>query len=198
MRALLAKHNIRLAATHLDSDTATALMDALALPGTYGQRLASQRRLMLVLADERAATEVELHRRLCHHPGYRNLLTVKGIGPVLAAVFVAEIGDVTRFPTAGALCCWAGLTPRHYESDKTVHRGHISKEGDPLVRWAAVEAIQRQTEPAVKAIRDGIVARRCKTARNVAKVAAARRMLEVVYYVLRDGHARCLATKAAA
>jgi transposase len=192
IRALLAKHNIRLSATQLESDTATAMLDALALPGTYAARLASQRRLMLVLADEIAATEVELHRRLRHHPGYRNLLTVKGIGPVLAAVFVAEIGDVTRFPSAGALCCWAGLTPRHYESDKTVHRGHISKEGDTLVRWAAVEAIQRQTEPAVKAVKDGIVARRGKNARNIAKVAAARRMLEVVYYVLRDGQARCL------
>ena len=174
------------------------MLDALALPGTYAARLASQRRLMLVLADEIAATEVELHRRLRHHPGYRNLLTVKGIGPVLAATFVAEIGDITRFPSAGAICCWAGLTPRHYESDKTVHRGHISKEGDTLVRWTAVEAIQRQTEPAVKAVRDGIVARRGKNARNIAKVAAARRMLEVVYYVLRDGHARCLTGAAAA
>ena len=198
MRALLAKHNIRLSATQLESDTATGLLDALVLPGTYAQRLASQRRLMLVLADEIAAVELELHGRLRNHPGYRNLLTVKGIGPVLAAVFVAEIGDVSRFPTAGALCCWAGITPRHYESDKTVHRGHISKEGDPLVRWAAVEAVQRQCEPAVKAVRDDIVARRGKTARNIAKVAAARRMLEVVYYVLRDGQARCLTSKAAA
>ena len=192
IRALLAKHNIRLSATQLESDTATGLLDALTLPGTYAQRLASQRRLMLVLADEIASVEVELHGRLRGHPGYRNLLTVKGIGPVLAATFVAEIGDVDRFPTAGALCCWAGLTPRHYESDKTVHRGHISKEGDPLVRWAAVEAIQRQCEPAVKAVRDDIVARRGKNARNIAKVATARRMLEVVYYVLRDGQARCL------
>ena len=120
MRALLAKHNIRLSATQLESDTATGLLDALVLPGTYAQRLASQRRLMLVLADEIAAVEVELHGRLRNHPGYRNLLTVKGIGPVLAAVLVAEIGDVSRFPTAGALCCWAGITPRHYESDKTV------------------------------------------------------------------------------
>jgi transposase len=198
IRALLAKHNIRLSATQLESDTATGLLDALVLPGTYAQRLASQRRLMLVLADEIAAVEVELHGRLRGHPGYRNLLTVKGIGPVLAATFVAEIGDVTRFPTAGALCCWAGITPRHYESDKTVHRGHISKEGDPLVRWAAVEAVQRQCEPAVKAVRDDIVARRGKGARNIAKVAAARRMLEVVYYVLRDGQARCLTSKAAA
>jgi transposase len=197
IRALLAKHNIRLSATDLTGDTATGMLDALALPGTYATRLSSQRRLMLVLADEIAATEVELHRRLRHYPGYRNLLTVKGIGPILAAVFVAEIGDITRFPTAGALCCWAGLTPRHYESDKTVHRGHISKEGDTLVRWAAVEAIQRQTEPAVKTVKDGIVARRGKNARNIAKVAAARRMLEVVYYVLRDGQARCLTPAAA-
>jgi transposase len=124
---VLAKHNIRLAATDLDGDTATAAMDALDLPGTYAERLASQRRLLLVLADEIASVEIQVYRRLRQHPGYRNLLKVKGIGPSLAAVFVAEIGDVTRFPTAGAQCCWAGLTPRHYESDKTVHRGHISK-----------------------------------------------------------------------
>jgi transposase len=52
IRALLAKHNIRLSATQLESDTATGLLDALTLPGTYATRLASQRRLMLVLADE--------------------------------------------------------------------------------------------------------------------------------------------------
>ena len=42
------------------------------------------------------------------------------------------------------------------------------------------------------------MARRGNHARNIAEVAAARRMLEVVYYVLRDGQARCLARKAAA
>ena len=49
-----------------------------------------------------------------------------------------------------------------------------------------------------KAVRDDIVARRGKNVRNIAKVAAARKMLEVVYYVLRDGQARCLTSKAAA
>lgn len=99
-------------------------MDALELRGTYAARLATQRRLLLVLADEIAATEAELALRLKDHPGYRRLLTLKGVGPTLAAVFVAEIGDVDRVPTAAALCCWAGITPRHYESDKTVRRGH--------------------------------------------------------------------------
>ncbi len=50
------------------------------------------------------------------------------MGPVLAAVIVAEIGDVRRFARPEQLCCWAGLTPRHRESDTTVHRGRITKQ----------------------------------------------------------------------
>jgi transposase len=190
IRGLLAKHNIRLEARDLDSDKAIDLLDALELPGTFATRLAAQRRLLMVLTDEITATDLDLARRLKNHPGYRRLLGVRGIGPVLAAVFIAEIGDVSRFPNAAALCCWAGITPRHYESDKTVRRGHISKEGATLVRWAAVEAVQRNCEPAIKAVRDGIIARRGKDARNTAKVAAGRVMLEAVYYLLRDGESR--------
>ena len=63
-----------------------------------------------------------------------------------------------------------------------------------MVRWAAVEAVQRPCEPTVAAVKERILARRGRPARNIAKVAAGRRMLEVVYYVLRDGHARCLTT----
>ena len=61
---------------------------------------------------------------------------------MLGAVFVAEIGDVTRFDRPEKLCSWAGMTPRHRESDTTVHRGRITKQGNHLVRWAAIEAVQ--------------------------------------------------------
>ena len=160
IRALLAKHNVALPVSDLECLRAGDLLDAVALPGAYAHRLASQRRLMLLLEAEIGAVEVELDHRLKHHPGYRNLLAVKGIGPVLAAVFVAEIGDITRFGGPDALACWAGLTPRHYASDTTVRRGHVSKEGSVLVRWAAVEAIQRSCEPAVRQRRQAIEARR--------------------------------------
>jgi transposase len=192
VRALLAKHGIRIAARDLNGDGAIAILDSLSLPGTYAIRLAAQRRLLLALGEEIDATEVELVHRLKDHQGYRRLLTIGGVGPTLAAVFVAEIGDINRFPDAAALCCWAGITPRHYESDKTVRRGHVSKEGNTLVRWAAVEAVQRNCEPGIRAVRDGIIARRGKDARNTAKVAAGRVLLEAIYHVLRDGHSRRL------
>ncbi|MEN3267806.1 IS110 family transposase [Pseudonocardia sp.] len=67
--------------------------------------------------------------RLCGHRGYRVVQQISGVDPTFAAVLVAKIGDVTRFSRPEKLCCWAGLTPRHRESDTTVHRGPITKMG---------------------------------------------------------------------
>jgi transposase len=120
--------------------------------------------------------------------GYAALRELDGIGPVLAAVITAEIGDVTRFGKPGQLCSWAGLTPRHYESDTKVIRGHVSKQGSKMLRWALVEAIQHQpdgTRP--RQVKEAITARRGKEARNIAKTAAARVLLTQVFYALRRG-----------
>jgi len=109
---------------------------------------------------------------------------------------VAEIGDVTRFPDPTRLTSWAGLTPKHHESDTTVHRGRITKQGSRLVRWAAVEAVQRAGRHSrLGAHRDRIAARR---GRNIGTVAAARELLELVYYALRDHTVRRLNSPAAA
>jgi transposase len=128
--------------------------------------------------------------------GVRAASRSTGVGPVTAAVFVAEIGDVSRFPGPAQLCSWAGLTPRHRESDIKVIRGRITKQGSKLVRWAAVEAIQHAPhDTPMRAHRERIEARRGAQARNIAKTAAARKLLTLVYYGLRDGEVRCLARR---
>jgi len=71
------------------------------------------------------------------HPGFQAVQAIYGVGPVLAAIFVVEIGDVTRFARPEQLCSWAGLTPKHRESDTKVYRGRITKQGNTLLRWAA-------------------------------------------------------------
>ena len=117
----------------------------------------------------------------------------------LAAVIVAGIGDITRFRQPGRLCSRAGLTPRHRESGIKVTRGHITRQGSRLPRWAMAEAIQRQ--PAGNPVRqrkDAIIARRGKEARNIARVAAARQLLTCVFCTMRDGQARSLAARTAA
>src|SRR5262249_45560490 len=114
---------------------------------------------------------------------------IPGVGPVLAAVFVAEIGEVTRFPHPQQLCSWAGMTPRHPESDTKVHRGRITKQGNNLVRWAAVEAVQRVHHGPLGSTKARLTVKRGP---HIAKAAAARELLTLVYYGLRDGHIRRL------
>jgi transposase len=107
----------------------------------------------------------------------------------MAAILVAEIGDVTRFRSAPALCSWAGLTPKHHESDTTVRRGQLTRQGSRLVRWAVIEGTVRDHGGGKLAAdwRD-IAERRGK---NKTTVAIARKVLTLVYYGLRDGGIRC-------
>jgi hypothetical protein len=62
-----------------------------------------------------------------------------------------------------------------------------------MLRWALIEAIQRVPANSVTGgIKAAIIARRGKEAKSIAKVAAARRLLTLVFYGLRDGRIRCL------
>jgi transposase len=91
---------------------------------------------------------------------------------------------------------WAGLTPKHHESDTTVHRGRITKQGSRLVRWAAVEAVQRvPAHTRLGQIRDR--GRRTPRHRNIGAVAAARELTTLVFYGLRDHHIHSLPARAA-
>jgi transposase len=191
VHAVMGKNGVLPARKDMFGLGGTAQLDALELPMAYELRLESLRDLIALYGREIECLDRRIHARLRDDRGYRAIQAIHGVGPVLAAVFVAEIGDVTRFPSPDRLCSWAGLTPRHRESDTKVRRGSITKQGSRLVRWAAVEAISRNHGGnKIKADYRRIAERR---GRNIGRVAAARRVLCLVYYGLRDGEIRCLA-----
>jgi transposase len=193
VHAVLAALGIPVTCSDLFGKWGSGWMDELALPQPYAGKVASLRGLIAVLDTEIAALTTTLAAQLDGHPGYAAIQELPGIGPVLAAVIVAEIGDVRRFSSPGRLCSWAGLTPRHRESDTKVRRGHVTKQGPRRLRWALCEAVQHQPEGfGPRIVKDSIIARRGNQARNIAKVAAARELLVLVYYGLRDGRIRCL------
>ena len=189
---MLAKCGIQVSLTDLFGVAGNDLLDRLRLrlPTPYAARVSSLRRLLEDLDFEIDLFTGLARGRLSQDPGYVAVQQIPGIGPILAAVFVAEIGDVSRFGTAPQLACWAGLTPKHHESDTHVHRGRITKQGSRLVRWAAVESVQvLPSTSRVGAIRDRVAARR---GRNIGAVAAARQQIEYVFYALRGHHVRAL------
>jgi len=190
VHAVLAKCGVQVLMSGLFGVAGTALLDGLNLPAPYAARIASLRRLMDDLDFEIDLFAGMVRGRIVREPGYTALQNIPGIGPTLAAVLVAEIGDITRFASAPKLTCWAGLTPRHHESDTHVHRGRITKQGSRPVRWAAIESVKNiPARSVVGVLRERVGDRR---GRNIGSVAAARRQLELVCYALRDGHVRAL------
>jgi transposase len=193
VHAVLAKCGIAVPMTDLFGKAGGELLAGAGLAPPYSARVDALRRLIDAVDFEIGVAEHLIHVRLHRDPGYLAIRRIPGLGPVLAAVLIAEIGDVHRFERPEQLCSWAGLTPRHRESDATVHRGRITKQGSKLLRWALIEAVQKAPAGSpMRAVRERIEARRGASVRNIGTVAAARKLLTLVFYGLRDGHIRAL------
>lgn len=195
IHAVLGKEGVIPTLVELWGPAGTEWLDEQQLGEAYAARVGSLRRLIGHYDGEVTRIDRQVHARLRDDVGYRTIQQLSGIGPVLAGVFVAEIGDVSRFESPKRLSSWAGLTPKHRESDTKVVRGPITKQGSPLVRWAAIEAVARYRGGApIKTTYQRIAARK---GNKVARVAAARKLLTLVFYGLRDGEIRCLTEQAA-
>ena len=193
VHGVLAKLGVEVTCSDIFGKAGSQWLNGLGLPQPYSGKVTSLRHLAGELTTEITMLGEVIADLLAGDRGYQVIQQLPGIGPVLAAVIVAEIGDVTRFRSPAQLCSWAGLTPRHRESDVKVNRGHVTKQGSRLLRWALIEAIQRiPKDSVIGGAKDAIIARRGKEAKNIAKVAAARKLLTLVFYGMRDGQIRCL------
>jgi len=190
VHAVMAKNGILPARVEMFGPGGQAQLDSLDVPMSFTIRIESLRDLIEIYDREVTMLEGAVHRQLKDHTGYQAIQKIVGVGKVLGAIFVAEIGDVARFSSPEKLCSWAGLTPKHRESDLTKHQGDITKQGNKLVRWAAIEAISGyRGGPKLRADYERIAERRGKYR---ARVAVARKLLVLVYYGLRDGEIRSL------
>ena len=128
-------------------------------------------------------------RRTCQlTPEAKLLLAVPGIGPLSALTILAELGDVSRFPTAERAVSFTGLAPRVYSSGGKTRRGPITKQGPSALRWVLIEAAHHAVR---KPGRLGNLYRRlCRGKhKSVAITACARELLVIVYKMLRRGEA---------
>jgi transposase len=91
-------------------------LDQLELGEPFVRRVRSLRQLIAAYDRESAALERQIHPHPRGHRGDQAVQAINGIGPISAGVLMAEIGDVSRFPTPAHLCAWVGLTPRYRES----------------------------------------------------------------------------------
>lgn len=112
------------------------------------------------------------------------LMSMPGVGKVTAMTILAEIGHISRFNSPKALCNWAGLTPRVRKSDAIVRHGKISKQGSAHLRFAMGQAAMVASRFSSRWYQVyERLAKRC--GKRGARVAVARRLLTVIYYMLK-------------
>jgi len=113
------------------------------LPGRHVQQLWMAVDRLTVIERQVDLVERHLDELLASEPFRevgRRLQTIPGVGPIVAATVLAEIGDFQRFPNREAIVRYAGLTPKVFASGGTVRTGRITKAGPPPLRWVLQQA----------------------------------------------------------
>jgi transposase len=131
--------------------------------------------------------EQTVHKRLHHTPPYDQLLTVAGIGTILAQTIALETGDIRRFPTVGHSASYCRCVDSHKLSNgKRKGTGNV-KNGHPYLAWAYMEAAQFaiRFQPAAQRFYQ----RKLAKSRNntvLARKAVAHKLSRACYDMMRD------------
>jgi transposase len=162
-------------------------IETLPLPGWYALR----RKDLLALLDEmdkriepldkavQAAAEQNAEAQL--------LMTHPGVGPVISLSYVLILGDWRRFPRGKQVGSYLGLIPAEASSGKHQQRmGHITKQGNTLLRWLLVEAASTAQRYDPSWHRQYVRLSMNKH-HGVAKVAIAHKLAVRLYWMLRSG-----------
>lgn len=175
---------LRLSAERLRRKGGLELLAPSGMPSVW-QRSIEEALAVIDLLDERIAPlEQELRPIARADPDVALLVTIPGVGDLLAFTLAAEIADVSRFPSPGKLVGYAGMAPGVRQSgDRSTSGLPLSKAGSRTLRWAAVEAAQhawRESNPWHQLYTD--VGKR--NSNNAATSAVARKVLTAAWHML--------------
>ena len=119
-------------------------------------------------------------------PEAQRLRTHPGVGSLTALAFVLILGRADRFQCGKQIASYLGLVPLEESSGNRRRLGHITKQGDSLLRFLLVEAAQ-VTARSLPEWRSKYFHLGMRRRRKIAKVALARRLAVQMYWMMRKG-----------
>jgi len=189
IRALLAREGLRPRTGHADTFVTRAL--ELTVPAAVRDAMEPLLQVLGSVNAQVTALDARLEHLAEEDSAARRLMTVPGVGPVIALAFVATIDRVDRFRNAHQLESYLGLVPREWSLSEVQRRGAITKAGNKRVRWLLVQAARavartptRLTTRPLWEWTDRLSRRRTG---RVAIVALARRLAGILFAMWRDG-----------
>ena len=155
------------------------------LPAASRQAVDVALRMIDVLDGEIGALDAQLKRYAHRQHGCQVLQRQWGIGPILAAVILAELGDTRRFSSSRQAVRFAGIDVTISESDAHRTRGHLSRQGSPVLRWALYEAAGQAFRKA-SPDHDYYLEAKARLGAKRARVAVSRRILRRITHELAN------------
>ena len=142
---------------------------------------------VLALKERIESIDEEIGRRFFARPGARILISLPGMGPILGAEFLVCVGDISAFESADRLAAYAGLVPAARDSGKRVGNHRRMRGGNKTLKRVFYQSAfaSLRGSPESRAFYDR---KRAEGKRHTqALIALARRRVNVVWAMLRDG-----------
>ncbi len=186
IHALHTRHGIKLKKESLGSKRRLNALEIGRFSSLEQVELRIVRDQALSLTDAISELDREIASAAEAMDGYDGLISIKGVGPRAAAVFLSGIGNVDDFEDADKLAAYVGIVPRVSQSSETDNRGRITKRGNKLMRTTLVQCtlIAIRYSGYLNAFYQRIKARR---GAGKAIIATARKLLTIIYDTLKNG-----------
>ena len=188
VHAILFQHGIANSNSDLFGAAGRLMLERLQLPEPWRSTTAAAIALIDGLDEQINACERELRALGADHRYVPLLMTVPGIGWVLAFTIASEIGEIDRFATPTKLIGYTGLTPRVDQSGEQDRRGPLRKNGPNQLRWALVEAAHTASRhPLYQPTLERNRARHGrKRGSKIAALTIARKLTEAIWHMLTE------------
>ena len=162
-----------------------ATLAALELPPRRARRSTVALAMIDACEAQLAPLDRELARYARHQAGCRALMGMFGVGTLISAAILAELGDARRFSSSRHAVRFAGLDITVYSSDAHRAPGRLSRQGSTVLRWAAYEAAQTAARPG-SPDHAYYLTLAARLGKSRAKVALARKLLRRAHHILRE------------
>ncbi|WP_395740632.1 IS110 family transposase [Prosthecobacter sp.] len=140
-RLIGAQHDLKLPqCSDLFGKKGMSFLEKLTLPAPAGLLLKQQLEMLKGLQQRIKEDEKALEAMMSATDAQQHVQTIPGMGPILAAVVVNEIDDISRFKSAQKLCGYIGLCPSTTSSGGKTYNGKLMRHCNKWLRWAFVEA----------------------------------------------------------
>jgi transposase len=162
------------------------LLERLEVPEPWRSNVTASVALIDDLEEQIAEINCRLRESHADHPYIPLLMSVPGIGWVLAFTIAAEIGEIERFASPERLVGYTGLCPRVSQSGEKDRRGSLTKHGPTYLRWALIEVTMHALRHPAFAERYQRTKKRLGKQRGakVAQVDIARRLAHAIWHML--------------